>query len=404
MKEQTVKNYRQEGAERIPTALGFGEIAVAKDGSTFAGDELNKPVSQTAGVSAKLMQYSLFPGSMTQEEVTALEADTDQMVQFRERRFCIADNQCSFRIRVVYNETQKLPRAQVKIGSVQLTADENGIINYEAAAGQSYTFTLTSQMVGCSSPSVTKTAVGGSCIDVVLNIQKNTSVTQKEIKTSQDLILCPEIASYDIFLVGGGGGGGVTGREYNTGYGYGGGGGGGYTATYTNLTPIGLTPLNIVVGAGGIGQEYNYSHHENIPGTAGGASSVTIGDTVYKANGGSPGVGGTGGAGGSNGGNSSDNGGSDGVPGQGTTTRAFGESDAALYAGGGGGGGGFGGAGGGGNGSTKNTSNEHRGLPGTASTGGGGGGSYYEYNTSGDGTSGFGGNGGSGIVIFRWRW
>ena len=400
MKEQTVKNYRQEGAERIPAALGFGEIAVAKDGSTFAGDELNKPVSQTAGVSAKLMQYSLFPRSMTQEEVTALEADTDQMVQFRERRFCIADNQCLFRIRVVYNETQKLPRAQVKIGSVQLTADENGIINYEAAAGQSYTFTLTSQLIGCSSPSVTKTAVGGSCIDVVLNIQKNTSVTQKEIKTSQDLILCPEIASYDIFLVGGGGGGGVSGQDLDMGGGYGGGGGGGYTATYANLTPPGLTPIHVTVGAGGTGMKYEHSHHQSTYGTAGGSSTVTIGETVYQANGGSDSRGSSGGAGGSNGGNGSGNGGSDGVPGQGTTTRAFGENNGALYAGGGGGGDGYGGAGGGGNGSTKNSSNERQGLPGTANSGG----AYYEYSASGEGNSGFGGNGGSGIVIFRWRW
>ena len=404
MKQQSVKNYRQEGEARSPSELGFGEIAVSKDGSVFAGDESDLPVSQTAGVSAKLMQYSLYPGTLSEEEQEDLEADGTQMAQFRERRFCVADNECLFRIRVVYNGTQKLPGAKVKVNSVLLTADDNGLINYAAAAGQSCTFTLATQVAGGTTPSVTKTAEGGQTVEVLLDIQKNTSVSQKVFTASEDILLSPEIKSYDVFLVGGGGGGGVTGQDSASGGSYGGGGGGGYTTTQSNLAVTGLTSVSIVVGAGGTGAEYNHSQHKTTPGTAGGASTVTIGETVYQAKGGSPGSSSSGGVGGSNGGSGSGNGGSDGVPGQGTTTRAFGESSGTLYAGGGGGAGGYGGDGGGGNGSTKNQESEHKGLPGTANTGGGGGGGFYEYSSGGSGTHGFGGNGGSGIVILRWRW
>lgn len=78
--------------------------------------------------------------------------------------------------------------------------------------------------------------------------------------------------------------------------------------------------------------------------------------------------------------------------GQGTTTRAFGETDGTLYAGGGGGY--SGGAGGGGNGDSW----AGGGTDGGANTGGGGGGaaafSGVQYRR--------GHCGGSGIAIIRW--
>ena len=91
--------------------------------------------------------------------------------------------------------------------------------------------------------------------------------------------------------------------------------------------------------------------------------------------------------------------------GQGTTTRAFGESEGTLYAGGGGGGhngaggeftaGGVGGSGGGGNGGCRNylTINAFS-TPGAVNTGGGGGGA------AGGGVK--GSDGGSGVAIIRW--
>ena len=209
----------------------------------------------------------------------------------------------------------------------------------------------------------------------------------------------------DIFAVGGGGGGG---NGNNGSYG-GQGGGGGYTTTVKAQSLAKNVPYTVTIGAGGAAH------------TSGGASSFgalcTAQGGGYGANGGDGfGNGGSGGgvpgstaktwakrAGGAGG---SD--GSDGLTtnelytavgkGQGTTTRAFGDTDGELYAGGGGGGGtygasssgpgGAGGAGGGGDG------NKFRkdGLPGETNTGGGGGGG---------GGHNSGGAGGSGIVIIR---
>lgn len=209
----------------------------------------------------------------------------------------------------------------------------------------------------------------------------------------------------DIFAVGGGGGGG-NGNDGS----YGGqGGGGGFTATVKAQSLAKNVSYTVTIGAGGAAH------------TPGGASSFgelcTAQGGWYGANGGDGG--GAGGSGGGVPGSTANTwakraggaGGSDGSDGlttneiytavgkgQGTTTRAFGDADGELYAGGGGGGGtwgakssgpgGAGGAGGGGNG------NKFRmdGLPGETNTGGGGGGG---------GGHNAGGAGGSGIVILR---
>lgn len=210
----------------------------------------------------------------------------------------------------------------------------------------------------------------------------------------------------DWFAVGGGGSGGAT-------SGFTGGGGGGYTATVLNNPIIKNNSYVIYVGAGGTaGVNSN-----------GGVSSVSSTNTglIISANGGlygkvraggaggSGGGGGsygnrkTGGAGGSNGSNGAAGAGGNsagaGGKGQGTTTRAFGESTGKLYAGGGGGGSAgnsdypnqaAGGDGGGGIGGGRNSINP--GGNGTPNTGGGGGGCN---------ANGASGAGGSGIIIVR---
>ncbi len=219
----------------------------------------------------------------------------------------------------------------------------------------------------------------------------------------------------DIFCVGGGGAGGNGYRYTSNAYQQaGGGGGGGYTATVYNIGVAAGQVLNCVVGAGGAP---NGSLSGN--GGTGGTTSVSRSGTVLctangghggeNANGGNGGIGGSGG--GSGGYNDLDtrpvirageNGFSDGSgwsnrPGQGRTTRAFGEAGNTLYAGGGGGGGvthggpGAGGAGGGGAGSYDT------GSPGSANTGGGGGGGGGDLY----GTAEWGGTGGSGVILIR---
>ena len=60
-KQDAVKHYRQTGDSPAPSSLPFGEVAVAKDGTIYAGDEDNKPVSrvEVAGKSEQLGEHAL---------------------------------------------------------------------------------------------------------------------------------------------------------------------------------------------------------------------------------------------------------------------------------------------------------------------------------------------------------
>lgn len=203
----------------------------------------------------------------------------------------------------------------------------------------------------------------------------------------------------DVFCVGGGGGGGAA-KGATGGEGYfasgGGGGGGGYTKTTKDVSVEVGVPYTIIVGAGGS------------PGSDGGTTSAF----AASASGGSAGsgatvsAGGTGGDGGSNGGTGgsySDTSkitpGTDGNPGQGSTTTAFESGSGTKYSGGGGGGQGY-------NRYGNITSDA---VPGGEDTGGD---SHTSAAANGGGGGGGGssqgstsileaGSGGSGIVIIR---
>lgn len=250
------------------------------------------------------------------------------------------------------------------------------------------------------------------------------------------------VSKIDIFCVGGGGGGGGSrggnGNRNNAGAG----GGGGYTASKLNYAVTAGSKLAVTVGAGGAGGTAGTAGNEAGTGGTGGASSV---GSIVSAAGGKGGMGGysgssgssgsAGGSGGSGGGDGAGtnnagvnrkggNGGSNGSngaasgnemlwdslrKGQGTTTKAFGESNGTLYAGGGGGGMagyscygaasyiGAGGAGGGGSSNNGYTA----GANGTAGTGGGGGGSGCSENSFNTCPAFKGGAGGGGAVLIR---
>ena len=225
------------------------------------------------------------------------------------------------------------------------------------------------------------------------------------------------VRSIDIFCVGGGGAGG-SGNTSNTSTNQinGGGGGGGYTARKLSYAVTPGATFAVVVGAGGAGGN-------GISGAAGGTTSF---GSVVSAAGGKGGGSQTGGAGGSGGGSSrsyksgsvyggagGSNGGNGGYAyynsttygtvgtGQGTTTREWGSSSGALYAGGGGGSSSGtlqNGAGSGGSGGTLTSSSAAAASAGTANTGGGGGGGKAYWS----GTTYYGASGGSGICIVRW--
>lgn len=245
---------------------------------------------------------------------------------------------------------------------------------------------------------------------------------------SSGVLSFPGNITLQVFLVGGGGGGA-------TGY-YCGGGGGGYTQTSQILVEGGIEyPVVIGTGgaagtAGGNTQAFGLSVNGGQPGVAYRSYVAPTGGAGGSGAGGGGGhefrttdpnlYGGTGGSDGSNG-SAGANWGNAGVAiggaGQGTTTRAFGEPEGELYAGGGGGGSGAasledshendysiynypgeGGAGGGGKGgySTGRTDTGLTNYPaqaGAAGYGGGGGGGYAVIQT--------GGAGGSGVVLIR---
>lgn len=287
--------------------------------------------------------------------------------------------------------------------------------------------------------------------------------------TSQVWTVPTGVKKVDVFLVGGGSGGAgssiIGTSESRTSFG-GFGGSSGYTLTQLDFPVTPNSQISVVIGAGGAGaanasDNYDITNAKATKGgdtkfgtlTASGGGGYVLG-TYYDSSytnfyGSLMGPGGSGGGWGGEGnhvyGSYSENainGASDGgkasyygwyklaPPGQGTTTRAFGESTGTLYAGGGGGGCGYeqipntdgdneyvngirgeGGAGGGGAGAgclTRRGSMNYS-VAGTANTGGGGGGGGRSASSSGSTTSSSytkynpGASGGSGIVIVRWK-
>ena len=193
----------------------------------------------------------------------------------------------------------------------------------------------------------------------------------------------------DCFLVGGGGGTRAPSYPNNP---RASGAGGGYTLTSKKVKLKANTPYEIVVGAGGNGN--NSGEETSAFGfvAAGGLPGKRANASVKGGNGGSGGAGfytangiaGSDGGDGTMGGSTST---SDRSIGQGTTTREFGEADGALYSGGGG--------------SGRQNSDRSYNL-GTGGAGGGGSAGDGEDNTGGGaGAAKTDTTGGSGIVIIR---
>ncbi len=262
------------------------------------------------------------------------------------------------------------------------------------------------------------TCSAGEMTGDVLNAVVTTGGEQTVTCTSSKNVTVPEgYTKADIFCVGGGSSGGKS--SYR-------GGNAGFTKTTANISVTPGQILNVIVGAGGASNTSSSTSSLN----KGSTSSVTrSGAELCSAAGGNQedGKGGSGGASGAGyasredgpywpAGNAGSNGG-DGTShdstktpgkGQGTTTRAWGNSSGTLYAGGGGGGGAYknetasaGGAGGGGRGGDAGPYYTYPGNPGSAgsaNTGGGGGAGGHGGKSNDHGA---GGAGGSGIVLIK---
>lgn len=246
-----------------------------------------------------------------------------------------------------------------------------------------------------------------------------------KLKTSGVLTLSKDCYA-DVFVVGGGGGGNGTNLSVvNDHYHSGGGGGGGYTKTQ-RVAFTKSTEYTAIIGAGGAGGA------KNAFGVEGGSTSLNgvsaegaKSANRYSGQTSGGGYGGSGGGsgypnktyshGGGDGGSNGSNGSGYNVVGvgQGTTTRAFGEPDGELFAGGGGAGlvattnwsntllSGKGGDGGGGNGAGHIRSADPLtySTAGQENTGGGG----YNWSTV-TGTAidiNSGAAGGSGVILIR---
>ena len=249
----------------------------------------------------------------------------------------------------------------------------------------------------------------------------------KTFTSSQTWTVPAGVTRVTVFCVGGG----ASGSSNSSTRIGGGGGGGGYTKTATvNVTPG--QKISVTVGSGGAVPSDDYIRNAGGSSSLGSLCSASGGSSANGgANGGPGGSGGgagcqsgadsqasgtwgQGGDGGSDGGNgegtrTASGARNSGGAGQGTTTRAYGQSSGTLYAGGGGGtarntyGGGDGGSGGGGDGGNSTDSYNGEiwgsnvgGSNGTANTGGGGGGSLWCSNGR------YPGAGGSGIVLIKW--
>ena len=219
----------------------------------------------------------------------------------------------------------------------------------------------------------------------------------ESIFTSSGTFTMPKgVKEIEVFAVGGGASGNVGQNHYDRWLSSGAGGGGGYTIT-SKLDCSNMNTVNVIVGSGS-----NDTIVESITAKAGSGANGGSGGggklSFDYYNGSTSIVPGAGGSDGSNGGSGLQPG-----TGQGSTTRAFEESDGTLYAGGGGGGWGMydcqgasGGDGGGGRGCSWSDGEV---WSGSANTGGGGGGAGgYANGRSG---SAKGGKGGSGIVVIR---
>lgn len=280
---------------------------------------------------------------------------------------------------------------------------------------------------------------------------KTGSQITKTFTSSQSYTVPAGYTIMDAFLVGGGSSG-VRGSGSPSGHKTAGiGGSGGKTTTKKNISVKANESLNFVIGSGGASipgikttgnpDMTKYPSNKNCSNN-GGESYISRGSTkLASATGGTASSGGSGGgavggtidAGGEgnyspiragNGGSNGSNGASVttsygvnvGGTGQGSTTRAFGESTGTIYAGGGGGGGetgarlapssGGSGQNGGGSGGTGSGfgSNGTSGTNAVANTGSGGGGSGGSQGNKGRyGNQGDAGSGGSGVIIIRLR-
>ena len=250
-----------------------------------------------------------------------------------------------FRVKVQLPDGAPVAGANVTgitaLPGASLTTNSDGIVVGSSSAA-SVTIGVTSPFVDLKAPDSQNVTATGTLTDVTFVLSYNTDVIQVTSSRVLDNI-SPFAKSVDVTAIGGGGGGGGARSYQNSPRVYaalGGGGGGGYATTRLSIALSTGSKITVVVGAGGTS-----APDQN--GTAGGKTTVTIGNTTVSAAGGNGGYLYTGeDFGGPNqnlgeGGAGNGNGGKGGSPGGSSTSRIFNDTSLGLAGGGGGGGGGL---------------------------------------------------------------
>lgn len=348
--------------DRIPTPGKENRVKITQDDGTVIEGVLSYADDATQDGSA----YT--KGNVLPDEVCDLMAlDHDESEPDDAFRY-LALMQASVYGKIVVTVTSNgLPMVGINftIGNHSVTTNSQGQASVIVSPGN-YTATFSNTLDLIFSPASMQVTATKGKINYYSVTTSEASTTQQTFTSSTSISFSSRVSDFDVFCVGGGGSGAaVCGmRASNSRFCEVGasGGGGGYTATARNITNTGAV-IRIVIGSGGSAvsavlnaTDVGGATGESQDGNPGGETYVSMGSKICSALGGNggessvslnngfcyaPGADGGSGSGSASGypvGISGYNGGSGGaagdVPGgtgQGTTTRAFGESSGTQY-------------------------------------------------------------------------
>lgn len=348
--------------DRVPTPGKENRVKITQDSSTAIEGVLAYADDATQEGSP----YT--KGNVLPDEVCDLMSLDHNSSEPRDAFCYLALMQASVYGKIVVTVTSNgLPMVGINftIGNHSVTTNSQGQASVIVSPGN-YTATFSNTLDLIFSPASMQVTATKGKITYYSVTASEASTTQRTFTSSTSISFSDRVSDFDVFCVGGGGSGGAAcgmrasrSRNCNCGAC---GGAGGYTATAKNIANTGNV-IQIVVGAGGasVTSQINRTDVSTAMGTnengrSGGESYVQINaNKVCSAAGGEGGNGGhdysnwvyapgaNGGSGsgsasgypvgssGYNGSDGNDSGNNAGGTGQGTTTRAFGESSGTQY-------------------------------------------------------------------------
>lgn len=348
--------------DRVPTPGKENRVKITQDSSTAIEGVLAYADDATQEGSP----YT--KGNVLPDEVCDLMSLDHNSSEPRDAFCYLALMQASVYGKIVVTVTSNgLPMVGINftIGNHSVTTNSQGQASVIVSPGN-YTATFSNTLDLIFSPASMQVTATKGKINYYSVTASEASTTQQTFTSSTSISFSSRVSDFDVFCVGGGGSGAaVCGmRASNSRFCEVGasGGGGGYTATARNITNTGAV-IRIVIGSGGSAvsavlnaTDVGGATGDKQDGNPGGETYVSMGSKICSALGGNggessvslnngfcyaPGADGGSGSGsasgypvgssGYNGSDGGDSGGNAGGTGQGTTTRAFGESSGTQY-------------------------------------------------------------------------